>query len=52
MMIFLFGLSFIILIVANASADTTLDLAFINCLFLFKIRLRTPQDIANEQLKP
>ena len=42
---------FIILIVANASADvsadTTSDLAFKNCLFLFKIQLRTPQDIAN-----
>ena len=47
---------FLILIVANASADvsgdTTSDLAFKNCLFFFKIQLRTPQDIANELLKP
>ena len=41
---------FIILIVANASADvsgdTTEDLAFRNGLFFFKIWFRTPQDIA------
>ena len=42
----------LLLIVANASADasadTTADLVFINCLFLFTIWFRTPQDIANE----
>ena len=47
--------NYLILIVANTSADvsgdTTSDLAFKNCLFLFKIQLRTPQDIANELLK-
>ena len=50
------GLALLILIIANASADVsgdmTSDLAFKNCLFFFKIQLRTPQDIANELLKP
>ena len=42
----------LILIVANGSADVSADttsaLAFKNCLFLLKIQLITPQDIANE----